>query len=126
METIYRGEDKTIDFTLKNADGSAVDLDDLLGLVVIIYQFDKKTLAKYSKNALSGYDTIDITDAAAGKFSVKLQAKHTRAANLTEVFVEIKTQATQSGFDENKIESVVSDQSIAIIKDSITKALSSL
>ena len=57
MNTLIKGEDKTLDITIEDSLGNAIDFDDLINMVVIL-SINGTVVKRYSKVLTSGYDTI--------------------------------------------------------------------
>lgn len=121
MNKIYKGEDKAINLTVKDG-GVAVDLDATYdGILCYLYYYTGDILAKYSKNALAGFDDLTVTDSANGVFQVKLQSATTKTAKPGEIYAEIKTQASDIAYDSSSFHTIVNDIEIGKIIDSNSK-----
>lgn len=121
MNKIYKGEDKTISLTVKD-NGVAVDLDATYnGILCYLYYYTGDVLAKYSKETLTGFDSLTVTDSANGVFQVKLQSAVTKTAKKGDVYAEIKTQATDVLYDSSSFHSIVDGIEIGTIEDSNSK-----
>lgn len=71
MESQTIGSDFTIEIALKDNADAALDISTAQGEAVYLFQSKSKLIARYSKNALSGFITgVTISDEANGKLSV--------------------------------------------------------
>lgn len=105
MAVIYRGEDKSIQFTLTDANGDPLVINDLTGIIIFLWH-QSTVLAKYNVDpgvpeTLSGYNPITVDDSAAGQISIKLAASVTRNAPIGELKAEIKTRITPSDTEDS-------------------------
>lgn len=97
---VFKGEDKTITIILQNPDITAFDLNSVDGIIAHLKDEFGTILTKWSKNTLSGYDSLTVTDGTNGKFEILLQSKKTVNANVGVYTLEIKVQETNSDFDD--------------------------
>jgi len=118
---LYRGEDKLIEVTIKDSAGSAVDLDTLDGIQAYIVDSRKSVLVKFSLNGESGFETLTKSDAANGKYQIRLQSDRTGNARLETYSIETKIQRTDAAYDNSsKMDVAVVDDFIEI-KDASSK-----
>lgn len=118
LETIYRGEDIDLLFTLNDADGDPLVINDLAG--VIIWVVNKSTggvLGKFRRDSPSGdYGAITVVSSNDGQVSVKLTAAQTKGADLGCLVAEVKIRiTTSSNFDS------IDPVTIAKLADAATK-----
>jgi hypothetical protein len=103
-DTIFNQGD-TLDWTLplQDANGDAVNLNDLLGYAVFLYDSKGKIVKKYSNNELDGFEnTLEADgDAAEGMIRMINEASHTRLLK-GEIFREIKVQVTNNDYENNR------------------------
>lgn len=98
IQDIYRGEDVSLQLTVKYDDGTAVDLTQVNGYKVEVFQ-DGKIIQKFSKNAAAGYTlTTDVTPAS-GIFKVNILGTNTVDANCDKpVYYNIKIEFDDTSF----------------------------
>jgi len=118
---VYRGEDKLIEVTLTTIGGTAIDLDTLAGIHSYIKEEGGNILNKYSLNAEAGFDTLVKSDAANGKYQIKLQSAKTINATIGVYSVESKIQRTDAGFTDNSKMDVGVITDFIEISDSVSK-----
>lgn len=99
MATIVKDTDTPIEIVLTDESGAAIDLTGLAGFVVEVFQknilFDK-----FSVNVQAGFRSINIIDAAAGKFEIYLNAENTSKGVVGKaIYYEVKTTAVNVNFD---------------------------
>jgi len=121
MAEIVKDTDTTIELTLNDSTGTAIDLSTLAGLIIRIFQksipFDV-----YSKNAMTGYRSINITDGPNGKFEIYLNANNTHKGFVGKpIYYEIKTQVVNANFDSGTEEKSTGELELATLVDSKTK-----
>lgn len=105
MAVIYRGEDKSIQFTLTDANGDPLVINDLTGIIIFLWH-QSTVLARYNidpsdSSTLSGYNPITVDDSAAGQVSIKLAASVTRNSPLGEIKAEVKVRITPSDTEDS-------------------------
>ena len=122
---MHKGEDKIIKFTLTDDSSAPIIIDDLEGMIIIIYQ-GLKILAKYSLNILTGYETIDVTNSALGIFEINLKRDALLNANINEVKAEIKIQELNTDFTDNKLFTIAREIEIDILGDTLSKNITNL
>lgn len=107
---IPQGHDVPIDFTLKSSDGSILQPNSLLGILVIIYySVSGQILSKFSINELAGYSDILVLDNAAGKIRVIVPASVTKTAKTGALVAEIKVKVTDAEGEDGNIEMGLND-----------------
>ena len=121
MSEIVKDTDTTIELTLNDSAGVAIDLSTLAGLVISIFQvsipFDV-----YSMNAQADYRSINITDGPNGKFEIYLNANNTHNGYIGKpIYYEIKTQVVNANFDSGTEEKSTGELELATLVESKTK-----
>lgn len=107
---IPQGNDVPIDFTLKSSDGSILQPNSLLGILVILYyKVGGQILSKFSKTTLAGYSPMTVEDNVAGKIRVIVPASITAAAKTGEIVAELKIKATDADMADGNIEMGLKD-----------------
>lgn len=125
---IYKGDDKIIRVTLNESDGvTPIDLADLTGYIVILYyKIGDAVVKKWSKNALTGYSDVTEVTPASGIFDIYLEAVDTKGLSIGDVDLEIKIQETNADFDNNTFHTIVRGLEIGVIKEAISKSVTTL
>ena len=120
--TIFRGEDKLIELEMEDENG-ALDLSTAVGIQC--YILDAKTLKnvldKFSLNSESGFGTLTVSDAANGKFQVRLESAKTITAELGFYSVEIKLETDDPTYNANTRHDVAVLGNVIRIEDSKSK-----
>lgn len=74
---MVRGETKKMTVLVKDkATGDPIDCSAAIGVGIGLYQQGGKILQKWSLNALTGFDTVDMTDADTGRLVVYIKAEN--------------------------------------------------
>lgn len=87
---ILQGADQDIEITIRDEDNDVYDMSGATKLAVVIMYSDYTILAKYSKNASSGWKDLDVTDAATGILRFKIESSETLDALEGKIFAEVK------------------------------------
>lgn len=121
MAVIVKDTDTTIELTLNDSAGVAIDLSTLAGIIVRVFQksipFDV-----FSLNAMPGYRSINITDGPNGKFEIYLNANNTHKGYVGKVILyEIKTQVVNVNFDSGTEEKSTGEIELATLISSELK-----
>ncbi len=110
--SIYRGEDKVIVFTVKDDSGTVVDLaTGFTGVIVHLVDSDENVLAKYSRETIADHNSDDFiqldqtTDT--GKFQVLVQSVDTLSSPLGKIYFEVKFQSANGAFDNGTFDQIV-------------------
>lgn len=101
VNPIYQGADQDITLVTKDSDGSLYDFSGADRLVVVVYYQGNEVLQKYSMNASAGWKTLDVTNAADGELSFKLQTSDTKNAKAGKIYAEIRAQFPDVDYDDN-------------------------
>lgn len=132
-DLIFKGEDRELNFTLLESDNvTPVNLSTgILDLVVWLYARvgnEDIVLQKYSKDVLSGHDNnnLVITDAAQGRFTIRLQAEITRTAREGMLLAEIKARFTNTNYSNNTFDTIVRGLEVCQVKKSLTGPLDAM
>jgi hypothetical protein len=102
-EEIVQGADLTVKTELTDETGALINASLLAKLIIIVYHANLTQIAKFSKNAASGYEPIDMTNAAAGEIGFKLLSSHTNAADLGKLFYEVHGQYTEGSISDDGV-----------------------
>lgn len=101
MSCIVIDTDTTIEITLKDEEGVVIDIGNLAGLIVEVFQKDV-FFDKFSLISQTGFRDINVLDAPNGKFEIFLNANNTTNGEIGKiVFYEAKTLATNVNFDDS-------------------------
>lgn len=126
-ESIIKGVDKEIEFTILDSADNPINIAGLLGAVVILYYNETKKLVKYSINSKIGFeDIITGYDDVNGKLKVLLQSEITKNAEVGKIYAELKIQTTNASYENNTFNSAVKGLFIGLITDGTTKNITSL
>lgn len=91
-----RGEDITLEITLKYEDGTAVNLSTLTGYKVSVFQ-EGKIVQKFSQNASTGYTLTNETDATNGVFQCIIERENTVNLKCGEpIYYSVKIEYTDA------------------------------
>lgn len=98
---IPKDTDNIFELTLKDEETeNPIDLDNLSGIVVIVFQEPDLIIDQYSKNTQAGFRDLVITDAVNGIMRVHVNAEQMiKACEDEPLYYEIKTQAVNANFD---------------------------
>lgn len=122
MATIVKDTDTTIEITLTDANGVAIDLSTLSGYVVEVFQKPNKVLDQFSKNAQAGYRSVNETDIPNGVFEIYLNASNTANGMAgRDVFYEVKTLAVNANFDSGTEEKSTKPVLLGTLEESKTQ-----
>lgn len=89
---IARGTNPKFLITVLNDDTTPVDLTDVLGYGLSIFQKGGKELVRFSKNTIAGWELATPEDEAQGIFSVIIPHKYTREGELAKYYAEVLLQ----------------------------------
>ena len=104
LDKLPKDTDTPIQITLKDASGTAIDLDGLSGIVVIVFQ-ERCEFDRFSLNTQTGYGDVVKTDAINGELTVYLNASKTVNGIVGKsVYYEVKTQAVDTNFENSTVE----------------------
>ncbi len=122
IHTVVQGHDVQIDLSLKNAAGSPLKPSDTSGILLLLYyKVSGQVLAKFSRNTLQGYLSIEVINDTEGKIRATVPASVMRSAQLGDVLYEIKVKTPAAGEENNDIEQGKSDQYAFTITNSRLK-----
>jgi len=101
LPIIKQDTDTAINLILKDSDGNRIDLNSLSGLIVVVFQ-DNIEFDQFSYISQTGFKDIVVTDAANGEFTVNLDASKIASGVIGKrVYYEIKTQSTNTNFENS-------------------------
>ena len=124
ISEIPRGSDITVQFTMTDENGAAINLALYAGIAVFLYQCDnKKILAQYSKVSTAGYDDVTVTNAAAGIFEIYVPRSLTAKLKPNELKAEIKLRKVDAGGEGGMMYSVASNVPVDFMTDSIASTV---
>ena len=121
-DKIFQGEDKQFEVTLVAANSVAIDLDTLAGIVFFIFDENETVIAKYSENAATGFDTLTVSDAPNGKFTVKLQSAITTTANPGFLKGEVKEEVLDATYTSSSLHTIAVIDDLAELKIAVSTA----
>ena len=118
---IFKGEGKTIELTVTDANDVVIDLDTANEIIVRLLDENRNTIEKYNKGGTGGFMALDIPVPADGIMSLFLNADQADVAARGFMAAEVKMQFPDPNFDGGVIETVTLVESLARIKDSETQ-----
>lgn len=118
MSCIVQDTDTTIEITIKDADGNPIDMGNLAGMVIEVFQKNVE-FDKFSLVAQAGFRDINVIDAPNGVVEIYLNAENTVGGEIgCMVYYEVKTQSTNTNFDNSTEEKSTGWLEIAKLVDS--------
>ena len=120
IEPIFRGEDKTIEITITDADDQVIDLDTADEIIVRLLDEFGNTIEEYNKGGGGEFRALDIPDPSLGIMNLFLNAAQTDTAAKGFMSAEIKMRFADVNFDDSTLDAVTTIKNLAIIKDSTT------
>ena len=104
---MFRSDSYEIDLTIYEADGTTpLDMSGATGLLIALYQSPDNIIAKFSKNALTGFTTLTTAskaDLATGKIYLFLNTSENIKANAKAVmYAEVVVVFTNANFAGGK------------------------
>lgn len=120
---ILQGADIDVELEVRDADNALYDLSGATKLAVVLMYEDYTILAKYSKNASSGWKELDVTDAATGKLAFKIESAETLDAVEGKIFAEIKARFPDVDYADSYYDMLGQGIYIGEIVKSVTNSL---
>lgn len=125
MNTIYKGEDIKIEFTLTDLQYQPIDISQLNDIIVYIYNIisgTPTTIFKYSlssrreyKSIIRGYDDTN------GRFKILIESTESVDLQDGDIYAEIKVIFPDSDFPDGDLKTVTADIMIGNVRESLTK-----
>lgn len=84
MNSIMTGSDFPMTLTLKNSDGTAIDIGNLQTLKILVYQKKEQVIQSWDLNA-----GVSVVDASAGVVSVILDRENTSGLRELPMYMEV-------------------------------------
>jgi len=110
-----QGTDIKINFSLKQDDGSALDLSGYPGITVHIYdKAMRNPLLKFSRVSATGYIVLSIVNAAAGTLEIILPKAQTATFPEGEIMAEVRLKKADGTY------SAITDVELFTMEKSIT------
>ena len=120
-DDIFKGQDTTIQITVKDENDVVIDLATASEIIVRLLDEGNNTIEKYNKAGTEGFRALDIATPSSGIMDLHLNATQTDSANEgATIEAEIKMRFTDSNFDDNTQDSVTIVKNIAVIRESQT------
>lgn len=126
QNVIEQGADMTIEFTVRDQEGSTVNLSSYQGMAVILLDADKKVVAKFAVPSRTGFEDLALTTPEEGKCSIYLRREITKDLKPGIVTAEIKAQSLNEEFDDNRFFTVKSGIEVALCTHTVSKNISDL
>jgi len=99
MSCIVKDTDTPIQITLCDDEGNPIDLDNIAGLIIEVFQEDIP-FDKFSLNNQPGFRDIELVDATNGVLKIYLNADNTsNGVAGRDIYYEAKTQSVNPNFD---------------------------
>lgn len=90
-------------------------------MVITVKHANGTVLAKFSKNAATGYQLIDMTDISLGKVYIKLLSSHTTGKPSGKVFYDVHAQMPDGSItDDGVLDLINADLYLCTLIDSAT------
>lgn len=102
-EEVAKGADLSVKITLNDETGTPIDATLLSKLIVKVTHSNGTEVVKFSKNTGTGFELIDMTNAAAGEILIKLLSAHTLAAPLGRLNYEVHGQYTEGSISDDGV-----------------------
>ena len=104
---MFRSDSYEIDLTIYEADGTTpLDMSGATGLLIALYQNPDNIIAKFSKNALTGFTTLSTAskaDLATGVIHLFYNASDNIKSNAdSNLFAEVVVEFSNANFAGNK------------------------
>lgn len=115
LPVIYKGSDERIRITLTDADGVALNPDDLEDIIVSVYQKKETPIQQWK---LSDGD-VKVDDADDGIVSVYLDRDNTKDIPEMRLFLEVIAELENTEFEDDTQRMIVSDIALADLKNSV-------
>ena len=101
---MFRSDSYRIELSIFEADGTTpLDMSGAVGIIIALYQSPDYIIAKYSKNALTGFTTLPTAskvDLATGKIYLFLNADQNIVANAKgKMYCEVVVEFTNANFN---------------------------
>lgn len=117
---VYQGEDKTVNLTLKDAEGTPINLSSGYdNIVVFISNADGSVLEKYSRETTAGWQEINTDDQALGLLSFHISSATTKLASCGKKYIEVLVQKNDLDMDDDKYDSILKSY-LFTIAESVT------
>lgn len=123
INKILQKSDVNVTLIVKDASGALYDLSGASKLGVIVYYQGHTVLQKYSMNSSSGWKDLDVTSAADGELSFKLESDDTDNANEGKIYAEIWAQFPDVDYEDSMYDLLGNDIYIGEIVKSNSSGL---
>lgn len=105
---IAKGADLAVKITLNDETGAPIDATLLSKLIVSVNHSNGTQIAKFSMNVpATGYEPIDMTNAAVGEILIKLLSVHTNAATPGKLVYEVHGQYTAGSISDDGVLDII-------------------
>ncbi len=117
---ILKGQDIFIDVPLYDQARNLID-GTPWKIVITVKHSNGTIIAKFSKNAASGYEDMDISNEALGTVRIKLLSSHTMASPLGKLYKQTHLQISDAGStDDGLLDLISPDEYCGTIIKSLT------
>ncbi len=105
---IAKGADLAVKITLNDENGDPIDATLLSKLIVSVNHSNGTQIAKFSMNVpATGYEPIDMANAAVGEILIKLLSVHTNAAPEGKLVYEVHGQYTAGSISDDGVLDII-------------------
>jgi len=98
MNTIMTGSDFPMTLTLKNADGTAIDIDNLNTLQILVYQKREQVIQSWNLDA-----GVTVVDANEGEVSIILDRSNTAGLAEKPMYMEVIYGVVNSDAEDGEL-----------------------
>lgn len=106
---ILKGQDIFIDVPLYDQVRNLID-GTPWKIVITVKHANGTIIAKFSKNAASGYEDMDISNEALGTVRIKLLSSHTMASPLGKLYKQTHLQISDAGSTDDGLLDLISPE----------------
>lgn len=103
VSPLLKGRDRSFLITVKDKAGVVIDITGLAELLIYIAYNPNKFLQRYSLNAKTDFDDIEVVDGPNGKVRIRLQSKDTENADVGRIFAEAMTETVDATYDDSTL-----------------------
>lgn len=123
-DIIFKDTDTPVTIVIKTDEEPSVviDLTGYTGILVRVFQDNGIDIDKFSKNAQTGFRTLDVTDAVNGEIMIYLNADNVNQGIVDEpLFYEVKLQLVNAKFDSGTQDKSGGKKRFAILEETTLK-----
>lgn len=106
---VLKGQDCNVQIELRDQAGNLID-GTPWKIGVFVKHSNGTLIAKFSKNAGAGFETMDVSNEAAGIITIKLLSSHTNAAAEGILVQETKLQIADAASTDDSVLDLISEE----------------